>query len=413
MAQAVPRIANSLQSPTYGWIVILTWMAIHMWGYLVMETLGLFLPSMREELNLTPVREGLLGAAPQLTVLILSIPFGLYLSRFSPKLLTLVSIVGAVVVIFFQAWAPVYGFVLLARLLYGLSITLREPARTLLLRMWIRPRQILIANASIELLWGIGAALFILVPVILKALDDDWRKTMQVFGYATIAIAVVWLLVGRERPMPDAETEKESKEPVSIRSALRYKELWLLAIGLVGVEMTFSSFATFWPSHMKDTYGIDIQTSALIWAIGGMVAGPSGLGINLMVHRTGRRRTALRVGGALISVTTVALLYSGSFPVLVVLSLFHGLSFTFFPVIFTIPFQLKGIRTREIAVAMGFLRSALMVGAMGGPIAAGVLHEFSDDRRLALSIVGMAGVSLTIAAFFLSSEWDRRPGEQT
>ena len=56
-----------------------------------METLGLFLPSMRDELNLTPVREGLLGAAPQLTVLILSIPFGLYLSRFPPKLLTLVS----------------------------------------------------------------------------------------------------------------------------------------------------------------------------------------------------------------------------------------------------------------------------------------------------------------------------------
>ncbi len=411
MAQAVPRIANSLQSPIYGWVVILTWMAIHMWGYLVMETLGLFLPSMREELNLTPVREGLLGAAPQLTVLILSIPFGLYLSRFPPKLLTLVSIVGAVCVIFFQAWAPVYGFVLLARLLYGLSITLREPARTLLLRMWIRPRQILIANASIELLWGIGAALFILIPVILKALDDDWRKTMQVLGYATIALAVVWFVVGRERPMPDAETEKESKEPVSIRSALRYKELWLLAIGLVGVEMTFSSFATFWPSHMKDTYGIDIQTSALIWAIGGMVAGPSGLGINLMVNKTGKRRTALRVGGALISVTTVALLYSGSFPVLVVLSLLHGLSFTFFPVIFTIPFQLKGIRTREIAVAMGFLRTALMVGAMSGPIAAGVLHELSDDRRLALTIVGMAGVTLTIAAFFLPAEWDRRPRE--
>ena len=382
MAQAVPRIANSLQSPIYGWVVILTWMAIHMWGYLVMETLGLFLPSMREELNLTPVREGLLGAAPQLTVLILSIPFGLYLSRFPPKLLTLVSIVAAICVIFFQAWAPVYGLVLLARLLYGLSITLREPARTLLLRMWIRPRQILIANASIELLWGIGAALFILIPVILKALDDDWRKTMQVLGYATIALAVVWFVVGRERPMPDAETERESKEPVSIRSALRYKELWLLAIGLVGVEMTFSSFATFWPSHMKDTYGIDIQTSALIWAIGGMVAGPSGLGINLMVNKTGKRRTALRVGGALISVTTVALLYSGSFPVLVVLSLLHGLSFTFFPVIFTIPFQLKGIRTREIAVAMGFLRTALMVGAMSGPIAAGVLHEISDDRRL-------------------------------
>ena len=408
MAQAVPQIDSARGSPTYGWVVILTWMAIHMWGYLVMETLGLFLPSMREELNLTPVREGFLGAAPQFTVLLLSIPFGLWLSRFSPKWITLASIIGAILVIFMQAWAPVYAFLLLARALYGLSITIREPARTLLLRMWIKPRQILIANASIELLWGIGAAFFMLVPVILKALDDDWRRTMQVLGFVTIAIAVAWLLVGRERPLPDAETERESKEPVSVRSTLRYKELWLLAFGLVGVEMTFSSYLTFWPSHMKDTYGIDIQTSALIWAIGGMVAGPSGLGINLLINKTGRRRTALRMGGILISVTTIALLYSGSFPVLVVISLLHGLSFTFFPVIFTIPFQLKGIRTREIAVAMGFLRSALMIGAMGGPIVAGVLHELTDDRRLALTIVGLAGLTLSISAFFLSSEWDRR-----
>ena len=409
MAQAVRRVSDTGSSPTYGWVVILTWMAIHMWGYLVMETLGLFLPSIREELGITPVMEGFLGAAPQLTVLIFSIPFGLYLSRFSPKWLTLASVIGAVLIIFFKSWAPIYAFLLLARALYGLPISMREPARTLLLRMWIKPRQILIANASIELLWGIGAAFFIVVPKIMEALDDDWRRTMQVFGFATIGLALIWLIVGRERPMPDTLAQEESGEPVSIRSTLRYKELWLLGIGLVGVEMTFSSFGTFWPSHMLDAYGFEIQTSALIWAIGGMVAGPSGLAINLMVNRTGRRRTALRIGGALISVTTVALLYSGSFPVLVIISLFHGLSFTFFPVIMTIPFQLRGIRTREIAVAMGFLRSALMVGAILGPVVAGTLHQLSDDRRLALTIVGMAGMSLTIGAMFLSSEWDSHP----
>ena len=413
MAQAVRQLSQINRSPRYGWVVILTWMTIHMWGFLVMETLGLFLPSMRDDLDLTPLREGLLGAAPQFTVLVLSIPFGLYLSRFSPKLLTLLSIVGAIVVIFFQAWAPVYGFVLLARSLYGLCITIREPARTLLLRMWIRPRQILIANASIELLWGVGAAFFIVVPLILEALDDDWRKTLQVFGYVTIGLAVVWLLVGRERPIPVTDSDSGASETVSIRRALRYKELWLLALGLIGVEMTFSAFATFWPSLMKDTYGIPIKTSALIWAIGGMVAGPSGLGINLFLNHVGKRRTALRIGGVFISATTIGLLYSGSFPVLVVISLFHGLSFTFFPVIMTIPFQLRGIRTREIAVAMGFFRSAMMIGAVSGPVLAGIIHEVSDDRRLALTIVGLAGLLLTLGALFLSAEWDRRPGEQT
>ena len=40
--------------------------------------------------------------------------------------------------------------------------------------------------------------------------------------------------------------------------------------------------------------------------------------------------------------TTIALLYSGSFPVLVVLSLLHGLSFTFFPVIFNHTLPIEG-----------------------------------------------------------------------
>ncbi len=407
MLRALGGVSRIGSSPAYGWIVILTWMLVHMWGFLVMETLGLFLPSMRDELALTPVREGLLGAAPQLTILVLSVPFGLYLSRFSPRLLTLVSIVGAIAVIFFQAWAPVYALVLIARFLYGLTIVAREPAQTLLIRMWISPRRILIANASVELLWGVGSAFFIVVPLVLEALDGDWRRTMQVFGYATIGFALLWLLLGRERPMPATEKEAEARGPVSVRSALRYPELWLLAIGVLGIELTFSSFGTFWPSLMLDRYDIPVKTTALLWAIAGMVAGPAALGISLLVNRTGKRRTALRMGGIFVSATTIALLYSGSFPVLVVLSLLNGLSVTFFPVVMTIPFQLKGIRTREIATAAGFLNAAMMVGSVSGPVVAGLLHEATGDQRLALTITGLAGVLLTLGALFLSGEWDR------
>ena len=207
--------------------------------------------------------------------------------------------------------------------------------------------------------------------------------------------------------MPPADKEAEARGPVSVRSALRYPELWLLALGVLGIELTFSSFGTFWPSLMLDRYDIPIKTTALLWAIAGMVAGPAALGISLLVNRTGKRRTALRMGGIFVSATTIALLYSGSFPVLVVLSLLNGLSVTFFPVVMTIPFQLKGIRTREIATAAGFLNAAMMVGSVAGPVVAGLLHEASGDQRLALTITGLAGVLLTLGALFLSAEWDR------
>ena len=54
MLRALGGVSRIGSSPAYGWVVILTWMFVHMWGFLVMETLGLFLPSMRDELALTP-----------------------------------------------------------------------------------------------------------------------------------------------------------------------------------------------------------------------------------------------------------------------------------------------------------------------------------------------------------------------
>ena len=48
MLRALGGVSRIGSSPAYGWVVILTWMLVHMWGFLVMETLGLFLPSMRE-----------------------------------------------------------------------------------------------------------------------------------------------------------------------------------------------------------------------------------------------------------------------------------------------------------------------------------------------------------------------------
>ena len=186
-----------------------------------------------------------------------------------------------------------------------------------------------------------------------------------------------------------------------------------MAIGVVGVEMTFSAFITFWPSLMLDRSGISLRSSALIWAIGGLAAGPLGLGINLVLNRIGKRRTWLRLCGILISASTVALLYSDSFSALIVISIVHGVSFSVFPVIFTIPFQLSGIRPREIAVAMGFLRSAMMLGAVTGPLLAGSLSEVSGDLRLALTIVSFSALTLTGGALLLSGEWDRGPQEQS
>ena len=84
----------------------------------------------------------------------------------------------------------------------------------------------------------------------------------------------------------------------------------------------------------------------------------------------------------------------------------NGVSWAFFPVVMTIPFELAGIKPREIAVAIGFLETAIWAGAVIGPVLAGSLQEATGDLRLALMVTSITAISLTGGALFLPRRLD-------
>ncbi|MFQ5934177.1 MAG: MFS transporter, partial [Dehalococcoidia bacterium] len=331
---------------------------------------------------------------------------------FSPKRLTSATLVVAAILMLFQGWAPVFAALLLGRLLYGLTIVAREPARALLIKQWMRPKEIVIANATIELLWGVGGGLFILFPLILKLLDDSWRNTFYLFGGISLAIALVWQVIGKERVTSEYVTEIRSQVKNPIGTILRYKELWVLAGGVIGLEIAFSAMSTFWPSYMLDTYGFSLTKATTIRAIGGFVAAPGALAIGILVSRAGRKKLLLFSGGILMALSYVGMLYTGSFFYLALISIANGISITIFPIIMTIPFELPGIRPREVAVASAFVRTAMMGGAIIGPVLTGAIHQASGDLRLALTISCLAALSITTAAILLPRNVDRLASEQ-
>ncbi len=381
-------------------------MAANMWGFMMIESLGIFLPAMREELGLVPWQEGWLGAAPQIGNLILAIPSGVFLSRLSPKRLTTATHIAATLLMVYQGWAPAFGALLLGRFLYGLTIVARDPARALLIRQWMDPKQIVMANATIELLWGFGSALFILFPVILGAFNDNWRATYYLFAGVTLLITLTWQVLGKERTTGEYTSEMRSQGRSPVRSIFRYKELWILAIGVLGLDITFSSMSTFWPSYMLDTYGLSLTKSTVVRALGGFVMAPAALAVGVLVSRTGKKRPLLFISGILMGLSYAGMLYTGSFFNLSMLSIANGLSVTIFPIIFTIPFELPGIKPREVAVASALIRSIMMSGAIIGPVLTGALQQAFGDLRLALTVACIASVTMPVAALLLPRHID-------
>ena len=357
LSTTADTVPTTSEPSSYRWVVIFTWMVAHIWGVISVESLGFLLPSMRDELGLTPIQEGLLGAAPLIGVMFLAIPSSVYLSRFSPKRLSTITLLVGTGLLVMQGWAPVFGMLLLARFLFGISTVFREPARSLLIRQWINLKEIVIANASMNMLWGISSIAFILIPFILELLDNSWRNTIYLFAAVSLGLTLAWQVLGRERVTPEYASSLASTERSPISNVMRYKELWLIGVGVVGIDIGFGALAVFWPSYMLDTHNISLQMTAVIWAISGLVSAASALGLSLLARRTGKRRVYLTVSGVLLTITTIGMLYTGSITYLVLLGIAQGFAFSIFPILMTIPFELPNIKPREIAVANGFIET--------------------------------------------------------
>ena len=407
---AVSATADALNAgaPSYRWVVILTWTGVHVWGFVLLETIGLFLPSIREDLGLSPVQEGWLGSSAMIGNLLLALPAGWLMSRFNPKSLSTVTFYAAAGLAILQGWAPGYGLLLAGRFVFGAVMMIREPAGTLLTRQWIPRREIVIVNSLRSALWGFVAVGFILVPLLMKLLNDDWRATFYTFGASAIVFSVLWHIVGRERRTQEYNSEFDSQTGTPITSLFRYPEIWLIGIGMMGISITWTGFTTFWPSFMLKEHDMSLTASAGVISVVGMVAGVGGVLVGLAVSRVGRKKTVLWLSGILACVSSILLLHVSSYGFIMAIGVLNGMAWTLFPVVITIPFELPNIKPREIAVTTGFLTMAMWVGGALGPVIVGYIQGSTGDLSLALTVTSLCALVMTVFSLPLPKRYDDR-----
>ena len=101
------------------------------------------------------------------------------------------------------------------------------------------------------------------------------------------------------------------------------------------------------------------------------------------------------------AVSYLGLIYTDSVPLLILSTLLNGVAWGVFPILYTVPFMLVGVRSREVAIGVSFLTVALSAGSVLGPLATGFIQEALEDLRMALLFVSFAGLSLSGAGIML------------
>lgn len=387
--------------PGQRWVVLGIWFFASVSGFMVLSTLGILLPAVSAELDLSPSQQGLLVSAGYWGNLVLAIPLSLWTSRFGPRILTTVTLVVGTFLIFAHAWAPVFGVLLAARLAFGITLLAREPARALLIRQWFRPTEAVLANGISNVFFGlvVGGGL-LATPILLRALEDDWRVMYQVFGGLLALITLLWIALGRERVTQEFRKLNLPRAGL-LRAAISHRDLWVGGFGFIGAVMSFSAFLSFYPTLMLETYQISLRWSGAILGLGVLVGGIAGIAVSFALMTRDGRKGLLQAFGVAMAVSYAGMTLTDSIPVLMALSFANGIAWGFFPILYTVPFLLPGIRPREVAVAVAFTTVMLSAGFLLGPLSTGFLQEATGDLRLALLAVSFTSVSLSVTGVVL------------
>lgn len=404
---------TNIDSSNYRWAVVGLWMMASVSGFMVLSTLGILLPSISADLNLSPSKQGLLGSAAFWGNITLAIPMSWWTSRFGARSLTSVTLVLSTAALFIQGWAPAFAVLLAGRLAFGITIIARQPARVALTQQWFAPREFVLVNSLSNVLFGVvvGGGL-LAAPFILAAFGDNWRATLNTFAGLFAVITVLWIVLGRERRGGLKRPEGLTRDLGIIRGALGYRDLWIVGVGFLGANFAWSAFLSFYPTLMLDDYDVALTLSGTILAIGVFVGGGVGLGFGFWVMKRGNTKGLLRILGVLMAVSYIGMTMTGSIPALLVLTILNGIAWGFYPLLFTIPFHLPGIRPREVAVGVAFIMMMTSTGGALGPLATGFLQESLGDLRQALLLISFTSLTLTVAGIVLRTTGQRQAEER-
>ena len=394
------------EAGAYRWVVFSAFVACNTAGFLVANTIGILLPSITEDIELSPSEQGILSSAPFWANLTLMIVLSWWTSRYRPKILVSVTIFLGALFIFVQGWAPTFLALFLGRLAFGVTMIAREPARALLIRQWLPQRETNMAGGISNLFFGIiVSGGFLLTPAILDYFDGDWRLTMNAFGAFLLLLGIVWHFIGRER---NDVTSLES-DPVStsagefslVKKALSFKEVWIAGIGFTGAMMAFFSFNSFFPTMALDSYDVSLSGSGLVVAMYVLPGGVAGVIVAYYLKGVKGRAPILACAGAIIVTTYCCMTLTASYPFLVGLAVVNGIGWGFFPILYMVPFHLKDVRPREIAIAVAVVMSLAHLGSAVGPMLTGYMQESLGSLQLSMRIISFSPITLIIAAVLI------------
>ena len=390
-----------------GWAVLLLFRAQGSSVILVSYTFGLFLPFIRDDLDISPLEAGLLQGVWWVTAATVALPSGAWFSRFRPVPVVLASLLLSLPFLFLQALATSFAFLLLARLFFVLCHVMTTPARTLLLQQWAAPRQYAQINSVGLSQHSVMLALAVSTSALLITGIGSWRTAYFLMGGLMLVQVFAWVLVAQERKalVQSFHSQLQKQEGAPLRALVLYPQGWIIAAMMFFLSATWTAMVTFLPTLWLEERGMSLTLGGPL--LGFLYYGliPSGLFGGFLAHKVQNRKLLLGVPALFNVLFGVAITVTPNPILLMFLITGLGIVWVATPAINVLPFEFPGIRPREVAVISSLVVTFSGLGFAAGPVVTGLVAQLTGSLQMGLvTLCLFTGLGVIVSAFYPGSD---------
>ena len=359
--------------------------------------LGIFLPFITDDLGLTPLQAGLLQGVWWITAAVAVLPFGIWLSRFRPVPMNLVSLLLVTPFLFAQGFAVNFLGLFLARFFAALFHMIGLAARPILFQQWAARRQYTRINAVGLSQHSVLLAIAISTGALLITALGSWRLAYFIQGAFLLSQIIVWLIVARESRAPAHKLDQtlESAQRAPLSALRKYPQGWLIGVVMFSLSATWTAIVTFLPTLLVEDRNIPLTVGGPL--LGFLYYGliPGALAGSYVNRKAANRRMLLTVPATLNVLLALGITLTHDTVPLAVLIAGMGLVWIAVPAIEMLPFEFEGITPREVAAMSALVVTLSAIGFAVGPMIAGAVAQVTGSLQaglVAMSIASSVGI---------------------
>ncbi len=361
--------------------------------------LGIFLPFITDDLGLTPLQAGLLQGIWWITAAVAVLPFGIWLSRFRPVPMNLVSLMLVTPFLFAQGLAFNFLSLFFARFFAALFHMIGLAARPMLFQQWASRRQYTLINAVGLSQHSLLLAAAISTGAMLITALGSWRVAYFIQGAFLLSQMITWMIVARESRAPTQEIAQAlgNARRAPLSALRKYPQGWLVGVVMFSLSATWTAIVTFLPTLL-------IEDRSIPLSVGGPLLGflyygliPGALAGAYVNRKATNRRMLLTVPATLNVALALGITLTHDTVPLAVMIAGMGLVWVAVPALEVLPFEFEDIAPREVAAISALIVTLSAIGFAVGPMIAGAVAQITGSLQTGLVAMSLAS-SVGIAA---------------